>query len=906
MAKILVKDKKELIKQVKARDIEKVKELIEKGVDPNEEVGGTNAYTHAINAYDWDKSEKSLEILQYLTPFINSWGYDDNPYNSYISGLYAASYAIAEKDETTKMLIDLGYNIKNDPAVYFYIGLMSFPLAKQVMEICGPDDGVSFYSAAAHGNRELIDYLLEMGIPVNKEVSDLRRPQDKYFAIHSILSIYPEDAELFIKMLDLGADPNQKGNWGMTCADLASQYYLKDKVHPDIKALLFTEKKKNPNKALIDGLKKEQTDADDIDGFIADGADLNKADIEGKTPIFYSLKSLKTTSKLVEKGADVNVTDQNGRTPLFFVDEDYHVIVRNNKEGVSGLLVNNGADINHTDNNGQTALLYQTTLEKVKEASLIALINAGTDLNIGDNEGKTFMHYLALANLGMFENERIIPLAIEKGAKLDILDKNGKAPLHYAIINEDDFSEDFYNYMLENKADVNIQSADGNTLLHYITDFKDNGWQCLSIIGDGADPQIKNKKGETAEELIKTKLFTNDDVNVKEDIEEAIEKAKQRSGAPQVLPQFKWEGVNVPKQQPKASGDPQIRGTIKLDHRAKYLYYIGDNLAVARGDVPEQLTCIDLETGDILWTLTSDTFAYRWLEDGILYFGSRVNGSSKYLAVDVKNGKVKWESGFGSTYHAWKGSGAYNMGDNLVFTTNSALVALDKKKGKKVYKTKLADYNLSVVPIMWNNQMIIQGSKKKAVFYHYNLQTGELIQTTAVNKGMEETYQKKREYIMEDDVCWYISYDGFLCNINFATGEYNEYKIPEPGKLLKHVNEYKLSLKNGKFTILMRYFYQDVDYYKIEFDTKTARFENEKTYAFDSEINEEWEGYSSDSDSFNIKEELTVGDKTVKLPDFKGDSRIWHAITLYNNVKLALQAGGRTYGEDVSLLHIIY
>ena len=72
---------------------------------------------------------------------------------------------------------------------------------------------------------------------------------------------------------------------------------------------------------------------------IAAGADKDKADKNGTTPLFLAAQNghLNVVQSLIEAGVDVNQANKNGATPLYMAAQEGHT-------AVVGLLIEAGAD----------------------------------------------------------------------------------------------------------------------------------------------------------------------------------------------------------------------------------------------------------------------------------------------------------------------------------------------------------------------------------------------------------------------------------------------------------------------------------------------------------------------------------------------------------------------------------
>jgi ankyrin repeat protein len=227
----LVKDKKSLLKGAAGTNLTYVKNLIDMGIDPNEMFGSDNAYTRALGAQVWylsfveeknnyDEQKANLEIVKYLTPMIKSISPDDDLERTYI---YRMLFGIANSkdtgkyDELIKVMIENGYKIKEDKGVFKVIGFLGLEIAKEILKITGPDDGDSVYSAAHNSNFDVLNYLLDQKIPVNKPFN--YSSGGKNYALHDIIST--GDISLVKRLLDAGADISLKNNFNQDCLEWA-------------------------------------------------------------------------------------------------------------------------------------------------------------------------------------------------------------------------------------------------------------------------------------------------------------------------------------------------------------------------------------------------------------------------------------------------------------------------------------------------------------------------------------------------------------------------------------------------------------------------------------------------------------------------------------------------------------
>lgn len=107
--------------------------------------------------------------------------------------------------------------------------------------------------------------------------------------------------------------------------------------------------------------------AQDINAFVAQGADVNAQDEFGQTPLIYAVNNTSepTLQALLAAGADVNITTGAGWTVLMYA-------VRDGTEAMVRALLEAGADRNVVNNTGQTAL---DIAQAANRDAIVALLN---------------------------------------------------------------------------------------------------------------------------------------------------------------------------------------------------------------------------------------------------------------------------------------------------------------------------------------------------------------------------------------------------------------------------------------------------------------------------------------------------------------------------------------------------
>jgi hypothetical protein len=157
---------------------------------------------------------------------------------------------------------------------------------------------------------------------------------------------------------------------------------------------------KTVQQAAIDG------DVDQIKVHVAKGADFNKADQYGYTPLKRAIEGHhpEAAIAIIESGkADLNAKDREGRTPLM-------VAVSMAEPAIAEALIAKGADVKAKDAYDRTAL--HAAIQGGQKDLAILLIEKGLDVNATDKTGQTPL------TLAMQRNQpEIADLLRKKGAK---------------------------------------------------------------------------------------------------------------------------------------------------------------------------------------------------------------------------------------------------------------------------------------------------------------------------------------------------------------------------------------------------------------------------------------------------------------------------------------------------------
>src|SRR3990167_5578406 len=162
------------------------------------------------------------------------------------------------------------------------------------------------------------------------------------------------------------------------------------------------------------------------------GADINKADKEGRTALFYTIfhNQQDCFDLLAERWANLLHKDINGMNIL-------HMTANFGRITITDKIVGKYKEISEliaeTDCHGYTALHYAVTCkyEDITEKLIVQQSSIDEDyLNKKDNRGMTVLHYVCQQNDG----EEWVEYLLEEGSDIQMKDNEGQNILHYCSI----------------------------------------------------------------------------------------------------------------------------------------------------------------------------------------------------------------------------------------------------------------------------------------------------------------------------------------------------------------------------------------------------------------------------------------------------------------------------------------
>lgn len=346
--------------------------------------------------------------------------------------------------------------------------------------------------AVEMGNVETAKLLVKLGADVGKAAdseggksSILHEMGDKNYA------------EMLVVLHGAGVDLNARDSTGKTPLNKACDDQKKERIE----ALLKLGADPNipddfghrPLDTLIGHYSFTYSDYDDMVAMLVSrGAEVNLSPSVAikESPLHFAARAgkINTMKLLAGRGAELDQQDRTdaGLTPFMAACEGGHA-------GAALFLKDAGANVFGKDAFGRGALHFAARggANKAIE-TLLSLPGMDKELDAQDNRGRTPMHH-AFRKYHAYTGIELM----KKGARVDLLDFEGKTALHQGI--ETNYQADFLDKAAEilgDKANWNLRTKSGDTLLHAAAQ---HGQQSAigKLLSFGADVTLQNDKGET-------------------------------------------------------------------------------------------------------------------------------------------------------------------------------------------------------------------------------------------------------------------------------------------------------------------------------------------------------------------------------------------------------------------------
>lgn len=196
----------------------------------------------------------------------------------------------------------------------------------------------------------------------------------------------------------------------------------------------------------------ENGDVEAIKALCARGADVNKGDNYGCTPLYISCTSrgaVESIELLLEHGADINQANNGNYTPV-------HVATRDHRIDVVKALCAHDADLNKAEADESLTPLHTAAVIGYVDVVKV-LCDYGANVNQRDITGQTPMHYAA-ENGFVDVTETLCAF----GADFNQADDDGRTPLYTAAIWK---KVEVVRELIVNGAEMTAVTANGDSVL---------------------------------------------------------------------------------------------------------------------------------------------------------------------------------------------------------------------------------------------------------------------------------------------------------------------------------------------------------------------------------------------------------------------------------------------------------
>uniref|UniRef100_A0AAR2IPZ0 Ankyrin repeat domain 44 n=1 Tax=Pygocentrus nattereri TaxID=42514 RepID=A0AAR2IPZ0_PYGNA len=202
---------------------------------------------------------------------------------------------------------------------------------------------------------------------------------------------------------------------------------------------------------------------------LAKGANINAFDKKDGRCVL-SAGHLDVVCLLVDQGAEVSCKDKRGYTPL-------HTAASNGQISVVKHLLNLSVEIDEANAFGNTAL--HVACFNGQDAVVSELIDYGANVSQPNNKGFTPLHFAAASTHGAL----CLEFLVNNGADVNVQSRDGKSPLHMTAVHGR-FTRS--QTLIQNGGEIDCMDKDGNTPLHIAARY---GHELLinTLITSGAD-----------------------------------------------------------------------------------------------------------------------------------------------------------------------------------------------------------------------------------------------------------------------------------------------------------------------------------------------------------------------------------------------------------------------------------
>lgn len=257
----------------------------------------------------------------------------------------------------------------------------------------------------------------------------------------------------------LPLEPSAKVNAKSNSTKEIPKSFLKAIEEDDVEAVLYGIKNGiNINEIYQDGTPPIHWAVWDeslqvLNILMANGASLNQRCLDGTSILCGA--SMKTLPVIFESFSDVDARNILGATPLH-----YHCLISNAE--IVKFLLSKGADPH------AKCPYFEKAIACIEDGTFdpedMNLANEMRD-PVGQSLGASALHFATVGCMGIEEFNNVLPILLDAGLSIDVIDQFGRTPLMVALGH---FDKEVAEILLKNGANPEIQDNEGNNVLHHL------------------------------------------------------------------------------------------------------------------------------------------------------------------------------------------------------------------------------------------------------------------------------------------------------------------------------------------------------------------------------------------------------------------------------------------------------
>ncbi|XP_067675639.1 uncharacterized protein [Haliotis asinina] len=309
------------------------------------------------------------------------------------------------------------------------------------------------HMAVQSGSWPLIELCLDKGHDVNA--------CSKAYQTPAMRACRQGDLNLFKRLVEKGANVSL-GDGCLSAACINGSLEIVDYLLSNFPSIDINRCDRKNRSAIMTASFHGHTDV--VEYLQSKGADILQRDEYGQTCLHVACRSghIKTAERLLPT-FPIDVKDNNGMTPFMFA-------LKANYFDMVDFLVEHGADMNVQNNRSQTSL--HTSAWHGNAVGCAKLLDLGMHVDVHDSSKRT---PLMCVSKRRDDRSEVINILLERGADINVRDKDGNTCLHIAAESEGHIAtigrlvehqiNTKSNLLLERGLDVNVQNEHGVTPL---------------------------------------------------------------------------------------------------------------------------------------------------------------------------------------------------------------------------------------------------------------------------------------------------------------------------------------------------------------------------------------------------------------------------------------------------------